>query len=315
VAVCKFNPLNPAERPGAFGLVTRNHRKLLVVDDEAAFTGGINISSVYASGSGGSGRSGSGGSGGSGSAARAAAVATGPAGAEAGAEAGWRDTHVELRGPVVPALARSFASLWADQRCEGGLGGSGPPRAAQPGDRVVKLVEASPGQGPSRIYTTLLAAVEASRRSVHLTMAYFAPGPEMVRALADAARRGVEVSLVLPGRSDVSLVMQAGRSYYDEMLEAGVHIHEMGHTVMHAKTVVIDGVLATVGSSNMDWRSFTGNHELNVVLLGRDAGAEFEALFARDVAASRRIEPAAWAARGFRQRAHESLARLIEPLL
>src|SRR5262249_38235646 len=156
-------------------------------------------------------------------------------------------------------FAHGFEQTWATQGCQGSLGTAPPPAAAAPGQRMVKVLRSAPSDAGNRIYSTMLAAIDASQRSVHLTMAYFAPGPDMVAALADAARRGVDVVLVLPGRSDFSLVLHAGRAYYDDLLSAGVRIHEMDDAMMHAKTAVIDGVFSTVGSSNMDWRSFVAN--------------------------------------------------------
>jgi cardiolipin synthase len=301
VAVCKFNPVNPLERPGYWGINHRNHRKVLVVDEEVAFTGGINISRAYSSGS-------------SGVSARGS-VGTGGGDDGDPLERGWRDTHIELRGPVVRAFARGFGHVWGSQGCRGALGTTPPPTNAMPGQRVVKLLESDPRDESNRIYSALLQAIEASQRSVHLTMAYFAPGSDMVRALADAARRGVDVALVLPGRSDFTLVLHAGRSYYDELLSAGVRIHEMDQAVMHAKTAVIDGVFSTVGSSNMDWRSWVANLEVNVIVLGGDFGPELEAVFRRDVAHSRAVQLAAWRERGVSNRVMEQIGRLAERLL
>lgn len=295
VAVCKFNPLNPLERPGYWGINHRNHRKVLVVDDEVAFTGGINISRAYSVGS-----SSIGGSGGDG---------------DEPSQRGWRDTHIELRGPVVPAFARGFAAMWSSQGCRGTLGRAPPAARPAPGQRVVKLLESDPRDPGNRIYTALLQAIEAAQRSVHLTMAYFAPGTDMVAALADAARRGVDVSLVLPGRSDFALVLYAGRSYYDELLGAGVRIHEMDQAVMHAKTAVIDGVFSTVGSSNMDWRSWVANNEINVVVLGRDFGKELEVVFQRDIEQSRAVHIEDWRQRGLAARVLERIGRIAERLL
>lgn len=298
VAVCKFNPINPLERPGYWGINHRNHRKVMVVDGEVGFAGGINISRVYASGSF--------------SRRRAAAP-------DDLLDDGWRDTHIELRGPVVAALGRSLARTWASQGCEAvrQVTASVLDAPAKPaGTRVVTVLESDPAHPQdNRIYVALLRAIDAAQRSVHLTMAYFAPGPDMVAALADAARRGVDVQLVLPGRSDFALVLHAGRAYYRELLAAGVRIHEMEHALMHAKTAVIDGVFATVGSSNMDWRSFVDNSELNVVVLGEDFGRELEALFERDRAASRPITADDWERRGWRRRALEQVGRLVERLL
>ncbi len=303
IAVCAYNPVNPLERPGHWNVVQRNHRKMLAVDSDVAYTGGINLSDVYASGSGpGGGLSGSGG--GSGGKARAAS-----------GEEGWRDTQVELRGPVVNAMAVVFRESWASQGCPGTLAPAPPPRQATAGTRVVKLVAGDPRAGVNPTYQALMKAVDASTRSVHLTMAYFAPGKDLVQALCDAAARGVDVQLVLPGKSDVKLVMAAARSHYAQLLEAGVRIHELQGTVMHAKTAVIDGVFSSVGSSNLDWRSILVNHEIDVIVLGDDFGQAMEALFQRDVQASQAIDAAAWPKRGLVQRVMEGFARLIEPLL
>ena len=295
IAVCAFNPVNPLERPGHWGLLQRNHRKMLAVDSDVAFTGGINLSNVYAEGSFGSARR-----------------QRPPADAE---RHGWRDTQVELRGPVVSALAATFRESWALQGCEGELPPAPPPRVATPGQRVVKLVAGNPAQGLNPAYTALLHAIDAAQRSVQLTMAYFAPGDELIQALCDAARRGVAVSLVLPGRSDVKMVLHAARSRYTQLLAAGVQIHEMKQAVMHAKTAVIDGVYSSVGSSNLDWRSIVGNHEMDVIVLGDDFGQQMQALFARDLTVSQRIDPDQWAQRGLGQRLLQGVARLMEPLL
>lgn len=295
IAVCAFNPVNPLERPGHWGVLERNHRKMLAVDSDVAFTGGINLSNVYAEGSFSSARR-----------------KSPPADAD---KQGWRDTQVELRGPVVTALATLFRESWALQGCKGELVPGPAPRVATPGQRVVKLVAGDPSNGINPAYTALLHAIDASQRSVQLTMAYFAPGPELIQALCDAARRGVAVALVLPGRSDVAMVLHAARSRYAQLLEAGVQIHEMSGSVMHAKTAVVDGVYSSVGSSNLDWRSIVGNREIDVIVLGDDFGQQMQALFARDLTVSQRIDPAQWSQRGLGQRLLQGFARLVEPLL
>ena len=184
--------------------------------------------------------------------------------------------------------------------------------AASPGDRVVQVLTSDPDEGPNRIYRSLVSAIDASRRSVYLTMAYFAPGADLVQALCDAARRGVDVVLVLPGRSDLALTLHAGRANYEQLLAAGVKLHELQAALLHAKTVVIDGVYSTVGSSNLDWRSLADNSELNVVVLGDDFGSEMEALFQRDQAAAQAIDAQAWQQRGWRDRALQQLGRWAE---
>jgi cardiolipin synthase A/B len=297
VAVCAFNPIDPTHRPGHWGINHRDHRKLLVTDNTAAFTGGINISRVYGSGSFGS----------------RAKVKAGKAGDADALKDGWRDTQIEMRGPVVPALANVFATTWREQGCRGELAALQATSApSEPGQRLVKVIASDPRDQSNRIYDTLIKAVDASQRNVRLTMAYFAPGAEFVQALADAARRGVTVELVLPGRSDFTLMLHAGRSYYGQLLDAGVRLHEVEHAMMHAKTAVIDDVLATVGSSNLDWRSIVDNNELNVIVLGEDFGAEMKALFERDRQASREVTLAQWRQRGIGRRALETVGRIAE---
>nr|WP_316639567.1 phospholipase D-like domain-containing protein [uncultured Roseateles sp.] len=290
VAVCAFNPVNPLVRPGSWDLTQRDHRKILVVDGVVAFVGGINISEVYASGSFGRRRSGSG-------------------------ERGWRDTQVQLRGPAVAALDAVVREAWSAQGC-GSLPSSAPPAPAASGTatgtQVIQIIPSGPDGNEARMYAALLTAVDGAQRSVHLTMGYFAPGADMISALAEAAQRGVDVVLILPSVSDFAPVLHAGRSHYEALLQAGVKLHELQGAVLHAKTAVIDGVFSTVGSSNMDWRSFVGNNEINAVMVGDDFGQAMEAMFHRDVAASKPVTLQQWQARPWLQRAKEGLARLLE---
>ena len=289
VQVCMFNPLKPWQSKLAWRPNHRDHRKLLVVDNEVAFAGGLNISRVYASGSFGS---------------RGQAAAS-----------GWRDTHIALRGPVVLPLGRLFQATWQAQQCPGPAPDA-PVHAKRPaGERVVQVLAVDPGDHAHRVYRSMMAAIDAAQRSVHLTMAYFAPGADMVQALCDAARRGVAVVLVLPGRTDFQWVLHAARANYQQMLDAGVQIHELHTALLHAKTAVIDGVYATVGSSNLDWRSLADNNELNVVVLGDDFGQTMEAQFQIDLGHAQRITPSQWRARGVGQRSLEQIGRWFERLL
>ncbi len=292
VPSCALRPVSPLTRPGYWNITERDHRKILVVDRQAGFTGGINISAVYASGSFGRG---------------------GPQ--RAAPTSGWRDTQVQIQGPAVAALDDLVRATWLAEGCSGALPTPpglrpAPPRAT--GDAVVRIIPVTSGEPVNRIYTLLLTAIDTSQRSVYLTMAYFAPGQDMVDALCDAARRGVDVQLVLPARSDFAPVLHAGRSYYSQLLEAGVQVHELQDAVLHAKTAVIDGVVSTVGSSNMDWRSFAGNSELNAVVFGEAFGDAMQRMFRQDVQDSEAITLAAWRERPLLQRGRETLARLFE---
>ncbi|OWQ92342.1 cardiolipin synthase B [Roseateles aquatilis] len=302
VAVCAFNPVNPLKRTRYNKITHRDHRKIMVVDGETGFTGGINISAVYSSGSGGIGGS------------RGARKPAPPAGAASDAtqENGWRDTMIQVRGPAVQALHRLVRETWAQQQCEGTLAAVEPVAGPAPGQQLMRVIPAAPQDTENRIYTLLMGSIRAAQRSVYLTMAYFAPGKDMVDALCDAARRGVDVQLILPSRSDFSPVMYAGRSHYDRLLEAGVRIHELQNAVLHAKTAVIDGVVSTIGSSNMDWRSFVYNNEVNAVVLGEDFGGAMNRMFERDREASQTIDLQRWRDRGLIQRSKEFFSRMFE---
>jgi cardiolipin synthase len=313
IAVCAFNPVNPLKRARYHKITHRDHRKILIVDGETGFTGGINISAVYSSGSGGFGSRGP-------SKPARPRAAPAPASAASGApdpsgqadDNGWRDTMIQVRGPATQALHQMFREVWSQQHCEGTVSEIQLPPGPPPGKQLMRVIPSTPQDTENRIYTLLLGSIRAAQRSVYLTMAYFAPGQDMVDALCEAAARGVDVELILPSRSDFSPVMHAGRSHYERLLQAGVRIHELQDAVLHAKTAVIDGVVSTVGSSNMDWRSFVHNNEVNAVVLGEDFGEAMTRMFERDRAASRAIDLRLWQDRGLWQRGKEFFSRMFE---
>jgi cardiolipin synthase len=224
----------------------------------------------------------------------------------------WRDTHIQIEGPVVAQFQKLFIETWNKQ--------DGPPltdpayfpQLKNNGAMIVRPIATSPELHGSVLYGTLLSAIAHAQRSIHLTNAYFVPDPALVSALKDAARRGVEVRLVLPAHSDLWAPLYAGRSHYSELLDAGVEIYERRAVLLHAKTGVIDGVWSTVGSSNLDWRSFLHNDELDAVVLGPEFGEQMEAAFDKDLAASQRITRESWANRPFDSRFREWAARLWE---
>jgi phosphatidylserine/phosphatidylglycerophosphate/cardiolipin synthase-like enzyme len=162
----------------------------------------------------------------------------------------------------------------------------------------------------SSVYTSLISAIDAAQREVLLTNAYFVPDPQLRAALKAAVARGVDVRLVLPARTDSALVFHAGRSYYDELLGAGVRLFERRDVVLHAKTALIDGVWSTVGSTNLDWRSFLHNQELNAVVLGAQFGQRMRASFDADLAQSNEVTLAQWQQRTLDLRVKEMFARL-----
>jgi cardiolipin synthase len=289
IEVLEFNPVNPLAARATWNLNQRDHRKLLIVDGSIAFLGGINISSVYSGGS-----------------SRKTAVD------RPEARVAWRDTDLQLQGPVVAEFQQLFLASWNGQ--------NGPPLAPRnffpalqsQGKHVVRAIGSSPADPFSLIYATLLSAIGSAETSVHLTNAYFAPDPQLLAALEAASGRGVDVTLILPGQTDSWLALHAGHAYFERLLLAGVKIYERRGVVLHSKTALVDGVWATVGSTNLDWRSFLHNQEVNAVVLGVDFGAQVQAMFVLDLAASERITLAQWQRRSLGLRLKEWFARVWE---
>jgi cardiolipin synthase len=180
------------------------------------------------------------------------------------------------------------------------------------GRQVVHAIGSSPDEPFSQIYATLLSAIGSAETSVHLTNAYFAPAPQLLDALEAAAHRGVKVVLILPSQTDSWLVFHAGRNYYERLLRAGVKIFERGGVILHSKTALIDGVWATVGSTNLDWRSFLHNYELNAVVLGSAFGKQVQAMFSKDLAASQEITLEQWQGRALHLHLKELFAKVWE---
>jgi cardiolipin synthase len=293
IQVLEFNPMNPLLARKAWELNRRDHRKLLIVDGRTAILGGINISSVY-----------SGGSFARGSRSRH------PDGSERGPA--WRDTDLQLQGPVVAELQKMFVATWEAQKGEPLAPKDYFPQLEHVGSEVVRAIASSPDEPFSLIYATLLSAIGSAETSVLLTNAYFAPDPQLLAALEAAAGRGVDVKLILPSQTDSWLVFHAGRGYYEQLLRAGVKIYERRGVILHSKTALVDGVWATVGSTNLDWRSFLHNYELNAVVLGAGFGDQVRSMFDRDLAASDAIVLEEWVMRPLHLRVKERLARLWE---
>ena len=288
VEVCEYNPVNPLRAWRGWRLNNRDHRKILVVDGETAFTGGINISRVYTSSSWRRRRS------------------------ESPVLNGWRDTHIEVKGPVVTDMQALFVEHWF-LACGELQQADYFPQQTSAGPHVMRVVAGDPGE--SEIYASLLSAIERAERSIYLTVGYFVPDPRTVAALKAAAARGVDVRLALPGVSDSWVPVYAARSHYANLLASGVRIYERRDALLHAKTAVIDGVWSTVGSTNVDWRSFVHNAEANVVVLGTDFGDAMHRLFQQDIERSDEIDLASWERRPRSKRAREWFARQWEYLL
>lgn len=289
IEVLAFRPLTPVNTLLFWKLNNRDHRKIIVVDGRIGFTGGINVSGAYS---------------------QSSASKPGP---EAGLDAGWRDTHVRIEGPAVQQLQALFFATWI--RAGGKLDESSShyhPRMTHQGGEPVAIV-ASDGADSSEaaIYAVYLATIRHATRRIWLTQAYFAPNAQFRAALIDAARRGVDVRIVVPGFTDSGLIFHAARAYYDELLSGGVRLFEQRDALLHAKTAVVDGIVSTVGSANLDMRSFIHNNEANAIVASRDFGKIMESTFERDLKASRELKLDDWRSRGLLPRFKEAGSRLF----
>ena len=293
--VLEYNPINPLKVRKGWEINERDHRKLLVVDGRIAYVGGINISSVYSSGSFG------------GSFSRSARVKKTQPKQDS---LSWRDTHLRMEGPVVAEFQKLFMATWEKQKGDALGGREYYPQLGNMGSEVVRAIGSLPSDPYSLIYVTLVSAINSAESRIDITNAYFIPDAQLLAALKDAVARGVDVRLLLPGKSDSNLVFYASRSFYQELLSSGVKIYERRDALLHSKTSMIDGVWSTVGSTNLDWRSFLNNQEINAVMLGQDFGNRMQAMFEQDLKASKQITLEDWKNRSAISRFKEALARL-----
>ncbi|MCC6748419.1 MAG: cardiolipin synthase [Deltaproteobacteria bacterium] len=261
----------------------RNHRKNVVVDGRVAFTGGVNIGDEYTG--------------------RKRKVGL------------WRDTHVQLEGPAVHHVQEAFAEDWFFSTGEEPDDPEWFPEQHRAGNLMVQIVASGPDTDTQPIQRIFFTVVTSAKERVYLTTPYFVPDQAMLVALQTTALRGVDVRLLLPRRSDQSLALHAGRSYYDELLEAGVRVFEYRPGILHAKTMVVDQSWATVGSANMDMRSFRLNFEINAVVYGPDFARQLAELFEKDLRDAEEITKELLDGRGLGRRMAESFARTLAPVL
>jgi cardiolipin synthase A/B len=289
IKVLEFNPVNPTETRKRYILEHRDHRKILIVDGRIAFTGGINYDSVYSGGS-----------------------FSSPKRVKGPDKTPWRDTHVRVEGPAAAEFQRLFLETWRKQKGEPLPARRYFPPLSKPNHQIVRAIGSTPDSGISVLHATLLSAINHAERTVHITNAYFVPDKKLVKALKAAARRGVDVGIILPSQSDFWAPLYAGRSHYADLLEGGIHVYELSEKLLHAKTTVIDGVWSTVGSTNLDPRSLLLNDESDAVILGTDFGEQMEAMFRDDVAHSKEVRRDQWRKRGLGSRVKEFGARIWE---
>jgi cardiolipin synthase len=288
ISVLEYRPVDPFTARLRWEFSHRDHRKMLVVDGRVAFTGGINVSEVYASGLGGSGSK--------------------------PPSHYWRDTDIEVRGPAVAEFQKLFIQQWNYQE--------GPllqvrnyfPKLERQGDQIMQVIGSVPERF-SVIYVTLISAIVNGESNIYITDAYFAPDRQMLNALEHAARRGVDVRLLLPSKADELMIVSAARSHYKTLLKAGVKIYEWQGEMLHAKTATVDGVWSTVGTSNLDWWSIARNNELNAIMFSHSFAGEMNQMFFDDLKNAKQITLEDWKHRGVTERLKETGAGIIEPLL
>ena len=289
VEVREFRPLSPIKTPEVWKLQNRDHRKIIVVDGQIGFTGGINIDSTYDSAS------------------------TSKPGPERGLEDGWRDTHIEIQGPAVAQLQTLFVGNWQQAGEHEDLSAKDKyfPTIKPAGDNLVTIVANDSESNDRSLYGTYVAAFTCATKRLWITHAYFAPNEELLTALIDAAKRGVDVRLIVPSFTDSRVVLNATQATFTQLLNAGVKIYELKDALLHAKSVVIDSSVTIIGSSNLDMRSFLHNDEVNAIVISRDTAQRMEEVFQRDQQSARAVELEAWERRSLWQRTKEFFVHMF----
>jgi cardiolipin synthase len=256
-------------------IANRTHRRLLVADGRVGMTGGVGVAAEW----------------------------TG----DAQDPDHWRDTHVRVRGPVVRGMQGTFAENWLEATGEVLAGEEYLPDLEPLGDGCsMQLVRSSAKVGDTNAEALYYLAIASAQRSIELTAAYFVPRPAFTDALVAAAERNVEVRIVVPGpHIDKGFVRVAGRAAYDELLEAGVRMFEYQPTMLHAKSLCVDGAWSSVGTVNFDNRSFQLHDEVTLCVWDPSFASSLHDAFEHDLERSDEIEPARWASRGPLQRAAE----------
>jgi cardiolipin synthase len=276
--VHRFRPIRPYTLRR---LANRSHRRVLVADGKIGMTGGVGIAEEW----------------------------TG----DAEDEHHWRDTHVRLTGPVVRHLQGCFTEHWLEATGEV-LSGEDYLPHLEPRDAggKVQLVRSKSGVGDTNVETLYYLAIASARKSLDLTSAYFVPRPAFTDALADAAGRGVEVRILVPGpHIDKGFVRVAGRDSYTQLLEAGVRLFEFQPTMLHAKSLTVDGCWSSVGTVNFDNRSFQLHDEIMLGVWDSHFAGLLTEQFEKDIKRADEITAERWNGRGVRRRAAETSMRLF----
>ncbi len=274
-----FLPIRTFFKPWNINL--RNHRKVLIVDNNIGFTGGINIGEDFLDHGG----------------------------------KRWRDTHIMIKGPAVIQLQWLFLEDWYFATGEDLLSHNHFLPTRSEGDYMAQVVPSGPDESGDAIQKVFFTAITRARKSVYLTTPYFVPDQTIMTALQTAAMRGVNVILLLPKSSDHRFVLLAGRSYYENLLKSGVKIFEYMAGIIHAKMLVVDGEIVVIGSANVDMRSFSYSFEVNVNVYNPEFADAAERVFLADLENSRELSSQKFFKRPSYVRFVENFCRLFSSLL
>ena len=262
----------------------RTHRKLLVVDGKAGFIGGVGIADEWAG--------------------------------NADSPEHWRDTHYKIEGPTVAELQGAFCANWLKTHHALLVGEAYFPVLASVGQVEANLFYSSPSRGRLAVPLMYQMAINSARRSVVIENPYFVPDKNLLKSLVAAARRGVKVQIVLPGRHiDSKLARRASRKRWPKLLEAGIEIYEFQPTMIHSKLLIVDELFTSVGSANFDYRSLSINDEANLNVLNEKFAAEQKKIFAQDLARSVRVTPENLKKKSLLERPIQPLERPLEKQL
>jgi cardiolipin synthase A/B len=290
IRVVQFNPLNPLKAKVHYSINDRDHRKMLIADGRLVILGGINLSSAYESAPGSQSTKRA--------TAHAAAVGEKP-------QEFWRDIDVEVSGPIVPELERLFEEHWNAQHGEPLNDRGAASRPDAQGQEIVRIIGSSPSEVAFRYYVTVLSAIGNAEQRIWITAAYFVPTDEEKAALLRAARRGIDVRVLLPSRSDSAPALAIQHSHYSDLLKAGIKLYERDRGILHSKTLVVDSVWSVTGSSNFDHRSVLFNDEVDAVIIGKSTGEQLEKIFQNDVQQAHIVDLASWRQRSLGERLRE----------
>jgi cardiolipin synthase len=263
-----------------FNINFRNHRKIILIDDNVAFTGGTNIGKEYLGSL---------------------------------SPTQWLDYTVRVEGPVARQLQDVFCGDWHFTTSED-LKSSTAPLPNQIGSAVIQVLESGPDTEFKSLYQSMFAAITLAKKEILLTTPYFIPDPAINTALQVAAMQGVQIKIILPQKNDAPLVQRASRSFYEDLLQCGVQIYEYIPRVLHAKMMIIDEKMTFLGSANMDIRSFRLNFELNLLTFGPGTATQAKDFFLKDLSMSQRIDLEAHCARPILTRLSESACRILSPI-